>query len=323
VNDDGFHDEGTVPGWLESGGLEPDFATCLLYLDCGDDLARVASLLRFWHEEACRLLLPYVAPPGSDEPAMSLSVHEQSIDGRPRRRRLRRWAEGLTEDLYQLSSHWFDVPSAAVASELDLYVFRFAGRRHIKLQASVGFKERSGRLPLVVPALVDLARRVGDVADPAYGEIVVNAQTLAPTTMLDGALYRGNEESARTSRTHLRGYEWVTVCPKELTARLGGPEAIWASRAFNQVVPLAQGGVLLRATDVPEEYRAEEIRRAFRALAPVLPPGQPCELPGHDLSRVVFADARHPGRHLDLGPGRPSTADARLSLGDPFDLESA
>jgi hypothetical protein len=314
----GIDASGAVPGWLESAGLAADFATCLLYLDCGDDLTKLGPLLHYWYEEACRLLLPFVAPPGASEPGISLSAHEQTIDGRPRRRRPERWVDGLTEDLYQLSAHWYDLPSAATASELDLYVFRFADRRHVKLQVSIGFRERSGRIPRVLPALVELARLVGNAADPAYGEIVVNAEILAPTTMLDGALYRGNEESARASRMYLRGYEWVTVCPKELTVRLGGPEALWRTEAFAEVSPLAHGGVLLRATDAPDEYRTDRIRAVFHALAPVLPPGQPTELPGQDLSRVVFADARYPSAGLDFGPGRSSMFDPQSPAGNPL-----
>ena len=313
-DDSGFHHDDGAPEWMESSGLKPDFATCLLYLDHGEDLTWTAPMLRYWYEQACRLLVPYVAPAGSDGPAVSLSAHEQSVDGRPRRRRPRNWEEGLTEDLYQLSSHWFDAPSAAIASELDLYVFRFADRRHLKLQATVGFREGAGRLSLVLPAMVELARVVGNVADPAYGEVLANAQTLAPNTTLDGALYRGAEESARASRTHLRGYEWVTLCPKELSARLGSAEALRASGAFAEVTPLGQGGLLLRATDAPEEYRGDRVRSVFHALAPVLPPGQPCELPGHDLSRVAFADARHPVARPDLGPGAVSRADPRTRV---------
>lgn len=283
---------GAVPLWSESVGPGPDFATCLLYLDCGDDLTKVSSLVRYWHDQACRLLLPAVSVPGYAEPTMSLSAHEQTADGRPRRRRPQQWTDGLTEDLFQLSAHWFDVPSVAVASELDLYVYRFADRRHVKLQVSVGFKDRPGALPRVVPALIELTRLVGDVADPTYGEIVVNAGILAPATMLDGTLDRGPVESARSSRDLLRGYEWVTVCPKELTARLGGADALRRTGAFDEVVPLAQGGALLRATDDPGAYRAERVREVHRSLAAVLPAGQPADLPGQDVSRIVFADAR-------------------------------
>ncbi|MFD1320968.1 hypothetical protein [Micromonospora sonneratiae] len=315
-----FGDGGPVAEWAPSGGPKPDFATCLLYLDRGDDLEHIAPLLQLWYDEASRLLLPFVQPLGAPEPTRSLSAYEENAEGRGRRRRPGTWAEGLTEDLFQLSAHWFDVTPSSIASELDLYVFRFAQRRHVKLQVSIGFQDRPDRLPLVLPALVELTRSVADVADPSYGEIVVNAETVSPATMLDSALYRPNEESARTSRTRLRGYEWVTVCPKELTPVVGGVSALRAGGAFSEVLPLAHGGALLRATESPADYRADRVRAVFRALAPVLPSGQPCDLPGHDLSRVVFADARNPTPNLDLGPGLAPGAGPRRSPLDPLDL---
>jgi len=317
-----FGDGGPVASWAPSGGPKPDFATCLLYLDHGDDLDRVAPVLRLWYDEACRLLLPFVQPLGAPEPTRSISAYEENAEGRGRRRRPASWAEGLTEDLFQLSAHWFDVVPSSIASELDLYVFRFAQRRHVKLQVSIGFQDRPDRLPLVIPALVELTRLVADAADPAYGEIVVNAETVSPATMLDLALYRPDEESARTSRDRLRGYEWVTVCPKELAAQVGGPATLRRTGAFHEVVPLAHGGVLLRATDAPADYRADRVRSVFRALAPILPPGQPCDLPGHDLSRVVFADARQPGAELDLGPALVRGDGSRRAALHPLDLGS-
>ncbi|GIG86181.1 hypothetical protein Pen02_11170 [Plantactinospora endophytica] len=314
----------------EENGPEPDFVTWLLYLDRAEDPGWLGSLARWWHDEVCRMLLPFVQPAGSAAPATSLTAFEQDPGGRGRRRRPARWADGISDDCAQLSARWFDVAPAATASELDVFLARFAGRRHVRLQISVGFEGRSGRLPLVLPALVELARLVGDATDPAYGEIVVNAGLLSPATMLDAALGRSAESSAEQSRTHLRGYEWVTICPRELVGALGGPERIWASGAFAEVRPLTHGGVLLRATDDPSDYRADRVRAAFRALAPVLPPGRPGALPtvppagsamlsavpgvlagdpgGHDLSRVVFADPRAvdpriPGQRLELGPG--------------------
>lgn len=283
---------GTVPMFAESTGPDPDFATCLLYLDCGDDLARLRPLLTYWYDETCRSLLPYLRPAGAPELMTSLSVYDLTADGRPRRRKPRTWEEGVTADLHQLSMHWSDTVPTSLASELDLYIYRFAGGPHVRLQISVGFQDRPGGLSRVLPDLVDLMRRVADVTDPTYGEIVVNAETLAPATMLDGALSRSSAESARDSRRQLRGYEWVTVCPRELAARLGGAEALRATGAFVEVVPLAHGGLLLRATAEPDAYREERLHAVHRALAPVLPSGQPRDLPGHDLSRVVPLDAR-------------------------------
>ncbi|MFI6758913.1 hypothetical protein ACIBF5_07185 [Micromonospora sp. NPDC050417] len=304
---------GAVPPiWGHYSESEPDFATCLLYLDCGDDPSRSLALLEHWYDEACRLLLPFVQPAGAPEPWLSLSAYEQHPDGRARRRRPQRWADGLTEGLYQLSAHWADVDPAAVASELELYVFRFAHQRHLKLQVSVGFEGRPGRLAQVLPALVELTRRVGDVANPSYGEIVINAGTVAPSTILDSVLSRPVEESAQLSRGYLRGYEWVTLCPEELLVRLGGVSALRDTGVFAEVVPLTYGGALLRATQSPADYQGDRVRAVFRALAPVLPSGQPqdlpADLPAQDLSRIVFADAAYPYGALDLGPSLPAKA---------------
>jgi hypothetical protein len=317
MNNDVDYGGAGSPLWGHYSQSEPDFATCLLYLDCGDDPGRSAGLLKHWYEEACRLLLPFVQPVGAPEPWLSLSAYEQHADGRARRRRPQRWADGLTDGLYQLSAHWADVDPAAVASELELYVFRFAHRRHLKLQVSVGFEGRPGGLSQVLPALVELTWRVGDVANPAYGEIVINAGTVAPATLLDSVLARSVEESAQASRGQLRGYEWVTLCPEELIARLGGVSALRDSGAFAEVMPLSQGGALLRATDAPADYRGDRVRAVFRALAPVLPTGQPrdlpVDLPSQDLSRVVFSDAGYPRGPLDLGPGLPPKGSSGLA----------
>lgn len=325
---------GAAGGPPSAGGEPPpDFVTWLLYLDCGDDPGRLAALSRWWYDEACRLLLPFVHPAGGGAigaPATSLTAFEQDAAGRGRRRRPARWADGLTEDCCLLSARWFDTPRAATASELDIFLDRFAGRRHVRWQISVGFEGRPNRLPLVLPALLELARLAGDAADPAYGEIVVNAGILAPATMLDAALGRSAEASAEASRTYLRGYEWLTMCPAELVGRLGGPERLRHSGAFAEVRPLTHGGLLLRATDRPGDYGGDRVRAVFQALGPVLPPGRPSLLPtvppqavggsamlsavpgvlagdpgGHDLSRVVFAEPGDPGPHLALGPGIP------------------
>jgi hypothetical protein len=315
-----------APGRRDDGP-EPDFVTWLLYLDCADDPARFGALARWWYDETCRMLLPYVEPAGAVRAAVSLTAFEQDASGRGRRRRPAYWADALTAECRQVSARWFDIDPGATVSELDVLLDRFPGSRHVRLQISVGFEGRPGRLPLVVPALVELARRSGDAADPTYGEIVVNAGSPAPATMLDVVLGRDPESSAAASRVRLRGYEWVTICPRELADRLGGPERLRASGAFAEVYPLRHGGVLLRATDDPADYRGDRVRAVFRALAPVLPPGRPGLLPtvppvdsamlsavpgvltgdpgGHDLSRIVFADARDADladRHLALGP---------------------
>ncbi|MDG4785228.1 hypothetical protein O7626_04650 [Micromonospora sp. WMMD1102] len=236
---------GLGPPGPEENGPEPDFVTWLVYLDRAEDQGWLASLAHWWHDEVCRLLLPFVGPAGAAAPAVSLTAFEQDAAGRGRRRRPARWADGLTEECAQLSARWFDVAPTAIASELDVFLARFAGRRHVRLQISVGFEGRSGGLPLVLPALVELARLVGDATDPAYGEIVANAGLLPPATMLDAALGRSAESSAEQCRSRLRGYEWVTLCPRELAATLGGAERLRATGAFAEVRPLRHGGLLL------------------------------------------------------------------------------
>jgi hypothetical protein len=306
----------TMPSWMQVDEPEPDLATLVLYLDCGGYVSRIAPLLQLWHDEACRLLLPFVQPAGAPEPTTSFTAFDQHSGGRGRRRRPLHWADGLTEELGQLSAHWYDVPPGA--AELDLHVVRFGAGRHIKLQASVGFAQRSHLVPCVVSALTELARRIADVTDLAYGEILRSAGNPAPVTLLDSALQRDPDASADASRCVLRGYEWVTVCPKELVLRLGGPEALRASGAFADVLPLPYGAVLLRATTSPEDYRTDRVHAVFRALAPVLPSGQPSQLPEHDFTRIVFADARHVDAP-SLAAAVPGTAAPRPAASVPVD----
>jgi hypothetical protein len=80
--------------------------------------------------------------------------------------------------------------------------------------------------------------------------------------------------------------------PEELVHQLGGADAMEAAGAVTEVRRLTAGGVLLRATRTPEEYDDAAMERLFRMLAPVLPPGQPRDLPGWSTKhRVVYEDA--------------------------------
>lgn len=313
-----------MSAWGFGSGPEPDHATVRLYLDYGDDLSRVGPILRMWYAEADRLLSGLVRPPGAAKPDVYRSGYENEPDGSGRKVRLRTWDAGITEDYFQLTWAWQDTAPEASIAELKLYAFRFAERRHVMLSASVDLEDRPGRLPVVLPPLLELLRSVASVADPAYGEAVVNGSSLPPATMLDGALYRHKEDSAAQSREFLRGYEWLTICPKELLPRLGGVEGLRASKAFSVVEGLEQGGAILRATDDPAAYGPDEIRAVFSALAPVLPPGRPRDLPGHGLRRVVFADASEQARVAvpDLGPGAPGLDDPRVAAAQAFVTEA-
>jgi hypothetical protein len=89
----------------------------------------------------------------------------------------------------------------------------------------------------------------------------------------------------------LRGYSWVTVCPEELAARLGGARALADTGAFFRIEELP-GGVRLQATEEFAAYDHAATERAFSALAPVLPPGTPYRSPFHEGPwRLVDKDA--------------------------------
>lgn len=85
----------------------------------------------------------------------------------------------------------------------------------------------------------------------------------------DGAHDRRRARAAASQV--LRGYEWVTVVPQELTDELGGPARLRDSGAFVEVVELPPGGVFLRATETIEEYSEAKVRAVFAVLKPVLP----------------------------------------------------
>lgn len=77
----------------------------------------------------------------------------------------------------------------------------------------------------------------------------------------------------------MRGYNWLTILPQELTAAVGGADGLRTSGAFTEVQPLAAGGVWLRATDNFADYDLAAAEPVFRTLAPILPPGKPMPAP--------------------------------------------
>ncbi|MFD6293833.1 hypothetical protein ACFWFU_03245 [Streptomyces sp. NPDC060235] len=138
-------------------------------------------------------------------------------------------------------------------------------------------------------ALVDFLHTALDPSAPAFGRIEGN--NFHELTNLDAVLRRRKRTSLRESRQFLRGYAWVTVCPAELTARLGGAAKLERSGAFHRVVPLQAGGVLLQASDTLTGYTDQVMQRMFEALAPVLPPGEPRPDPAYPAMRFVPQDA--------------------------------
>ncbi|MFE9922804.1 hypothetical protein ACFYQA_14825 [Streptomyces sp. NPDC005774] len=129
-----------------------------------------------------------------------------------------------------------------------------------------------------------------DGVNPAFAWLGADAPA-SEETNLDWVLNRRVRASVREARNMLRGYSWTTVCPEELSVRLGGPEALAATGAFHRVVPLSAGGVVLQATETAAAYTDNAVRSVFEALHPVLPPGMPQFDPAHPELRYFPADA--------------------------------
>ena len=133
----------------------------------------------------------------------------------------------------------------------------------------------SGMRPEVSDRWASVVRELVGQVDTSFGHICDDAAMGGPTA-LDNAVRRGdNITSITEGQEVLRGYSWVTVVPAGLVQRLGGAEAMRASEAFTVVDELPSGGLWLQATPHFADYDPAAVRRVFRALAPVLPAGQP------------------------------------------------
>lgn len=139
-------------------------------------------------------------------------------------------------------------------------------------------------------ALVSFLVSALDPVNPAFGRVCAG-EPMTEKSNLDTVLHRKVRRSVAQARQWLRGYAWVTVCPAELTAALGGADALERSGAFHQVVPLAAGGTLLQATETLAAFSDDAMRRTFEALAPVLPAGIPQVHPASPQVRFVPQDA--------------------------------
>jgi hypothetical protein len=136
--------------------------------------------------------------------------------------------------------------------------------------------------------LLTAMHAVADLGDPRYGDIVFGHYGAGYTTQLELALSTAAHHGNPRAREVLRGYAWLTIVPRELAVRLGGPEAMRATGAFVEVEQLAGGGLWLRATEDPGDYDHAAAERVFHAVRSVLPAGMPKER--HRL--LVHADAQ-------------------------------
>lgn len=164
--------------------------------------------------------------------------------------------------------------------------------RRPNAEAQLVFSVEFGRLddPEFCSSAVEFLVAALDDTNPAFAWLGADGPATEETN-LDWLLHRRVRDSVREARSLLRGYSWTTVCPKELSERLGGPSALAATGAFYGVFPLVAGGVVLQATRTVEEYSDDAVRRVFEALHPVLPSGMPQFDPAHPELRYFAADA--------------------------------
>jgi len=119
-----------------------------------------------------------------------------------------------------------------------------------------------------------------DGVNPGYGQIGYHrgdntaVEETADARVVD-ITRRSSDYTIGRSRRLLRGYDWLTIVPRELADALGGAEALVATGAFAQVRPLHRGGLAVLADSSFQDYDLAAAEPVFRALAPVLPPGRP------------------------------------------------
>ncbi|MFJ8631620.1 hypothetical protein [Streptomyces sp. NPDC093568] len=162
------------------------------------------------------------------------------------------------------------------------------GGTHTELSAFLPGGDRIAD-PVFCAGLLDFLATALDGANPVFAR--VDHLNVHDTPDLEAALRRTHRRYLRESRTYLRGYSWVTGVPSELAARLGGAQRVADTGAFHAVRELRGGGLLLQATETLAGYDDEAMRKVFRALAPVLPPGIPEHDPARENLRIVFEDA--------------------------------
>ncbi|MEV7558561.1 hypothetical protein [Streptomyces sp. NPDC089795] len=138
-------------------------------------------------------------------------------------------------------------------------------------------------------------RDVGEGLDPSFAHITYHdglGRTGLERTL--GPPWKFPRETIPTSRQALRGYEWWTICPKELVDAVGGADALRADGAFHEVVQLPSDALWLQATEHYRDYGPDAYTAVFHALAPALPPGTPKHFDrgeSEPAERVVHLDA--------------------------------
>jgi hypothetical protein len=118
--------------------------------------------------------------------------------------------------------------------------------------------------------LVDALVTIGEQVDSVYGSIGWQFDNYS--TILKYGHNHVWDLDPPGPRGLLRGYDWVTIVPKELASKINGRRA---DAAFTSLVRLGSGAVVARACDDFFDYDLPRAHEVMRAFAPVLPRGVP------------------------------------------------
>lgn len=93
-------------------------------------------------------------------------------------------------------------------------------------EAQLEFSVEFGRLddPEFCSSAVEFLVAALDGTNPGFAWLGADGPATEETN-LDWLLHRRVRDSVRGARSLLRGYSWTTVCPEELSQKLGGPAA--------------------------------------------------------------------------------------------------
>ncbi|MFF4502278.1 hypothetical protein [Streptomyces sp. NPDC001401] len=157
--------------------------------------------------------------------------------------------------------------------------------------------EDSLREPVFQRAFLRFMKTQANTLDPSFGHIT-HLYTLGKTPLetVLGPPWLLPKQTVSESRQYLRGYSWVTVCPKELSTAVGGKQALLDSGAFHEVDELAGGSIWLQAGPDFAAYNDDQARAVWAAVSPALRPGTPQRfepLPTDPPLHVVYEDARN------------------------------
>lgn len=274
-----------TPAWVTNDEPPPEVILAAVYLGHVD-----ADVGRAWYELALPSLIPMLRSPGNPAVRVSLRASHQDSAGNeiPLRGR-QKWADAMQPELLRMYASWnYD-------GDLARGPIRSAGltaRAHSRpYQSRILTLELAAELAIpeimtdLCTTVISVLRKIGDQTDLLYGDACDHALRV-PDTALGQSLRQDIGEG------FLRGYDWVTMCSSTIAKTLGGAAAMRDSGAFTEVIPLAPGGLLLRATPTPREYDTAAVRRVFEALRPALPPGLPRPLDFDTARHLVIEDAR-------------------------------